>query len=185
MLLFVGTVSPVEGQHLGRPVVVLNNAHFSAGTGAQSRVRTGSPVVVHVPHVNPAQIRPFANSLAFRSLSDRANNPALQGENRNPALAENPALRTHNQIVVTPNRSAVGTTIETKDRAAVLGNSVSEVRQVQTALRRLGYYRGEVDGDFGVNTQNALESYQVSAGEPVTGTLTQGVLSRLGVTARP
>ena len=55
---------------------------------------------------------------------------------------------------------------------------------MQTALRRLGYYRSDVDGDFGENTQSAIEKYQLSAGEPVTGTLNQGVLSRLGVATR-
>jgi Putative peptidoglycan binding domain len=189
-LLFAVTTPRMQGQSLGRPVMVLNHAHFNAGIGAKLGVRTGSPIVVPAPHVDPVQIKPFANTLPFHSLYDPLdnnpldNNPALEGQNPNPAVVEHPMLPTDNQSVLAPNRSALGTTIETKDRAAVLGYSVSEVREVQTALRRLGYYQGAIDGDFGVNTLNALESYQLSAGEPITGTLTQGVLSRLGVTAR-
>ena len=70
------------------------------------------------------------------------------------------------------------------NRAAVNGYTVGQVRQVQQALHRLGYYNGSVDGDFGPNTQNALERYQMSAGEPVTGTLMLGVLGRLGAGGR-
>jgi peptidoglycan hydrolase-like protein with peptidoglycan-binding domain len=78
----------------------------------------------------------------------------------------------------------LGTTVESADRTAVNGYSLGQVRQVQQALHRLGYYNGDVDGDFGPNTQNALERYQLSAGEPVTGTLTLGVLGRLGASRR-
>jgi peptidoglycan hydrolase-like protein with peptidoglycan-binding domain len=78
----------------------------------------------------------------------------------------------------------LGTTVESIDRTTVNGYTVGQVRQVQQALHRLGYYNGDIDGDFGPITQNALERYQVSAGEPVTGTLTLGVLGRLGVSGR-
>jgi len=78
----------------------------------------------------------------------------------------------------------LGTTVEALDRTAVNGYTVGTVRQVQQALHRLGYYNGDVDGDFGSSTQNALERYQVGAGEPVTGTLNLSVLSRLGVSGR-
>lgn len=178
MLLFSTAATRMEAGNIGRPAVSLNVAHFNAGIGAQARVRTTSPIVVHVQPGNAAQIRPFANAMESRSLYDPLNN--------------NPILNPPGQLVTPghqiPSQSVkslpVGPTVETATRSAVAGYSVPEVRQVQTALRRLGYYRGDVDGDFGENTQNALESYQSSTGEPVTGTLNQGVLSRLGVTTR-
>jgi peptidoglycan hydrolase-like protein with peptidoglycan-binding domain len=34
---------------------------------------------------------------------------------------------------------------------------------VQTALRQLGYYHGQVDGQFGPLTQAALQDYQRKA----------------------
>ena len=178
MLLFSTAATRMEAGNIGRPAVSLNVAHFNAGIGAQARVRTTSPIVVHVQPGNAAQIRPFANAMESRSLYDPLNN--------------NPILNPPGQLVTPghqiPSQSVkslpVGPTVETATRSAVAGYSVPEVRQVQSALRRLGYYRGDVDGDFGENTQNALESYQSSTGEPVTGTLNQGVLSRLGVTTR-
>ena len=138
-----------------------------------------TPATERPPRYGPIsrQRRP-ANAMESRSLYDPLNkNPILNP----PGQHVTPGLQTPSQAV---KNLPAGPTVETATRTAVAGYSVPEVRQVQTALRRLGYYRGDVDGDFGENTQNALESYQTSTGEPVTGTLNQGVLSRLGVTTR-
>jgi len=175
MLLFSITASRMEAGNIGRPAVSLNIAHFDAGIGAQARVRTTSPIVVHVQPGNAAQIRPFANAMESRSLYDPLNNNPILNP---PGQHVTPGHQIPSQSVMS---LPVGPTVETATRTAVAGYSVP---QVQTALRRLGYYRGDVDGDFGENTQNALESYQINTGEPVTGTLNQGVLSRLGVTTR-
>jgi Putative peptidoglycan binding domain len=184
MLLISVVASQAQGQTLGRPAVSLNSAHFNPGISAQARVRTISPIPVQVHPANPAQIRPFTNPMESRSLSNPLNNnPILNqpGQNATSGIqTQSPAARN-----LSPGATVgtLGPTVETAARTAVAGYSVPEVRQVQTALRRMGYYRGDVDGDFGANTQNALENYQVNTGEPVTGTLSQGVLSRLGVTA--
>lgn len=181
MLLISGTASRMEAQGLGRPAAVFNSPHFSTGIGAQTRVRTTSPMVVHVQPANPAQVKSLGNAMESRYLNDPLNNnpilnPPGQHVNVTPGLqTQSPAARS---LPMNP-------TVESETRSAIVGYSVPEVRQVQTTLRRLGYYRGDVDGDFGENTQNALERYQVSTGEPVTGTLNQGVLSRLGVSPRP
>ncbi len=185
-LLISVTASQAQGQTLGRPAVSLNSAHFNPGISAQARVRTISPIPVQVHPANLAQIRPFTNPMESRSLSNPLNNnPILNqpGQNATSGIqTQSPAARN-----LSPGATVgtLGPTVETAARTAIAGYSVPEVRQVQTALRRMGYYRGDVDGDFGANTQNALENYQVNTGEPVTGTLSQGVLSRLGVTARP
>jgi len=186
MVLFSVTASRLEAGNLGRPAVSLNSAHFNPGIRAQATVRTISPIVVHVHPANPAQIRPFANAMESRSLYDPLNNnPILNPPGQRPTSGlqtQSPAAKNLSPVAAA---GTSGPTVETATRTAVAGYSVPEVRQVQTALRRLGYYRGDVDGDFGENTKSALESYQVSTGEPVTGTLSQGVLSRLGVSARP
>ena len=190
MLLISVIASQAQGQTLGRPAVSLNSAHFNPGISAQARVRTISPIPVQVHPANPAQIRPFTNPMESRSLSNPLTNPL----NNNPILnqpGQNPTSGIQTRSPAARNLSpgatvgTLGPTVETAARTAVAGYSVPEVRQVQSALRRMGYYRGDVDGDFGANTQNALENYQVNTGEPVTGTLSQGVLSRLGVAPRP
>jgi hypothetical protein len=58
------------------------------------------------------------------------------------------------------------------------------IRQTQNALRQLGYYHGEVDGQFGPLTQSALQSYQLKTNQPATGLLNRQSLSQLGVQAK-
>ena len=140
-----------------------------------------APVSIHVPQVHLSQARSFANSQQFNSLYNPLGNNPLVNE-RLQAL--NPAPQSRVQVVQPTRRVPLGTTVETMDRTAVNGYTVGQVRQVQQTLHRLGYYNGGVDGDFGPNTQNALERYQLNAGEPVTGTLTRGTLGRLGVSGR-
>jgi hypothetical protein len=45
-------------------------------------------------------------------------------------------------------------------------------RWVQTALAKLGYYDGRIDGDFGPDTQAAIRRYQHELGADMTGHLT-------------
>jgi hypothetical protein len=140
-----------------------------------------APVAIHVPQVHLSQARSFANSQQFNSLyNPLGNNPLVN--DRLDGL--NPAPRSRVQPVQPTRSVPLGTTVETMDRTAVNGYTVGQVRQVQQTLHRLGYYNGSVDGDFGPNTQNALQRYQLSAGEPVTGTLTRGTLGRLGVSGK-
>ena len=180
MLLFSVAASRMEGQGLGRSAAVFNGPHFNAGIGAQARVRTMSPIVANVHPANPVLIKPFGNAMESRNLNDPLNNnPLLNPPGQHVNVA--PGLQTQSPAA---RSLPMGPTVETATRTAIVGYSVPEVRQVQTTLRRLGYYRGDVDGDFGENTQNALERYQVSTGEPVTGTLSEGVLSRLGISTR-
>lgn len=53
--------------------------------------------------------------------------------------------------------------------------------QVQENLRRLGYYRGHVDGMNGPGTRNAIRAYQVDRGLPVTGRVDRELLQDLGL----
>lgn len=55
-----------------------------------------------------------------------------------------------------------------------------QVLQVQSALRRKKYYRGALDGISGPETQNAIRSYQIDRGLPVTGRIDSEFLSDLG-----
>ena len=167
-LLFVAGASSMHAQNVGRPITLVS-PHIEA------------PIAVHVPQVNPPQVRSFAATQQYRSpYNQLGNNPLVSL----PIEPVKPAPQSRVQIV-TSNRSVpLGTTVETQGRTAVYGSTVGTVRQVQQALHRLGYYNGDIDGDFGPNTQTALQRYQVSAGEPVTGTLNLSVLSRLGVSGR-
>lgn len=53
--------------------------------------------------------------------------------------------------------------------------------QVQENLRRLGYYKGSVDGINGPGTRNAIRAYQVDRGLAVTGRVDRDLLQDLGL----
>ena len=55
--------------------------------------------------------------------------------------------------------------------------------QIQEALRRLDYYKGSVDGNFGRRTRAAIRRFQHEIGADATGHLTAGEANRL-VTSR-
>jgi peptidoglycan hydrolase-like protein with peptidoglycan-binding domain len=49
------------------------------------------------------------------------------------------------------------------------------VASMQTALRRLGYYCGPIDGVFSPQVADAISRLQKNYSMPVTGTLTDSV----------
>jgi hypothetical protein len=57
--------------------------------------------------------------------------------------------------------------------------SDADRRRVQTALVRLGYYDGRVDGIFGADSRAAIRRYQHELGADMTGRLTAAQASRL------
>ena len=59
--------------------------------------------------------------------------------------------------------------------------SDSTVAAAQEQLAREGYYRGQIDGVFGPETQRAVMRYQGNHGLRVTGYLTMDTLQALGV----
>jgi hypothetical protein len=187
--LFVAAVPWTQAQARGGHAVIIASSGHSGAVSVAPTVHTDTPTtvhadtsttvhadtstIVHVPQVNMNA----GNVNSFRSnrLSDPLNNNMLlnpPGQQISPLPAPKPSVTPINPL---------GTTVQTQTRAAVNGYTVSQVRQVQAALHRLGYYNGPVNGDFGLSTQTALESYQIHAGGAVTGTLTMGVLSSLGV----
>jgi hypothetical protein len=184
--LFVAAAPLMQAQAHGPAVIGLSSVHSGAGRVAPT-LHSSTSTIVHVPQMNMN----LGNVNTSRLLIDPLNNNLIAQPRQTVApmnpqplgQESSPSLESPKQTVTPIN--PLGTTVETQTRTAVNGYSLSEVRQVQAALRRLGYYHGQVDGDFGPNTQNALEKYQTNAGQPVTGTLTLGALGSLGVnTAR-
>ena len=73
-------------------------------------------------------------------------------------------------------------------KAAPAGDLSSErlpfVREVQRALRDLGYHPGPIDGTLGAQTRMALEKYQLAERLTVTGQLDAATMHRLDVYRR-
>ena len=56
------------------------------------------------------------------------------------------------------------------------GSSGDEVRRIQKKLQELGYYKDNVDGIFGSNTQKAVKSFQRNVGLTADGIVGQATL---------
>ncbi len=61
------------------------------------------------------------------------------------------------------------------------GSRGSEVRQIQTKLKQLGYYKGSIDGIFGSDTKKAVISFQKSVGITADGVAGPKTLLYLGL----
>jgi len=57
----------------------------------------------------------------------------------------------------------------------------NDVRKMQENLRGKGYYRGKVDGVFGLRTRASIRGFQEAENLPVTGQLDAQTAVKLGV----
>lgn len=62
-----------------------------------------------------------------------------------------------------------GITDARDDHLLRVGSEGAKVREVQALLRRAGYLRGEVDGDYGQATRDAVKEFQTARGLSVDG----------------
>lgn len=61
------------------------------------------------------------------------------------------------------------------------GSTGSEVTQIQTKLKRWGYYNGNVDGIYGSQTQKAVRWFQSKNGLAVDGIAGKNTLAAMGI----
>lgn len=61
------------------------------------------------------------------------------------------------------------------------GSRGEEVRQIQTKLKRWGYYNGNVDGIYGTQTLNAVKYFQRKNGLTVDGIAGPATLKAIGI----
>ncbi len=61
------------------------------------------------------------------------------------------------------------------------GSRGEEVRQIQTKLKRWGYYNGNVDGIYGSQTQKAVRWFQSKNGLAVDGIAGKNTLAAMGI----
>ncbi len=85
----------------------------------------------------------------------------------------------------TPNPAATPTPSPSVLKKGVNGDAV---RDLQRKLRSLGFYKGDIDGDFGENTENAVKRFQAQNGltaDGIAGTKTLQALANAKATAQP
>lgn len=74
--------------------------------------------------------------------------------------------------------SANGASVETLSQ---MGSRGTEVKQIQTKLRDLGYYSGSIDSVFGTQTKNAVLRFQRAKGLTADGIAGTKTLKALGL----
>jgi len=55
------------------------------------------------------------------------------------------------------------------------------VQNIQDFLNTFGYYKSYIDGDFGINTENAVRAFQKAKGlkdDGIVGPLTREIMSK-------
>ena len=63
------------------------------------------------------------------------------------------------------------------------GSQGEEVRQIQTKLKRWGYYNGSIDGIYGSKTLAAVKSFQKKNGLTIDGIAGTKTLAAMGITS--
>lgn len=76
-----------------------------------------------------------------------------------------------------------GTTLEALVEAAILrqGSRGDEVKEMQRRLKQWGYYKGSVDGVFGVGTRSAVITFQKKNGLTADGVVGKETYKALGM----
>ncbi len=64
-----------------------------------------------------------------------------------------------------------------------MGSSGDAIREIQQRLKDWGYYTGNVDGHYGVQTQDAVIAFQIKHGITVDGIVGAQTAEKLGVAA--
>ena len=65
------------------------------------------------------------------------------------------------------------------DGTCAPGDSGSAVKKVQQRLKKLGYYTGSTDGDYGPGTKTAVKNFQKRNGLTANGTVNKKTLAKL------
>ena len=86
-----------------------------------------------------------------------------------------------NILIISIATSIYIDTSKTVDVLSKLGSRGNEVRQIQTKLRQLGYYKGAVDGIYGTLTRSAVRDFQRSCGLTADGIAGPKTLLYLGL----
>ena len=73
--------------------------------------------------------------------------------------------------------------VNSSEALSKYGSRGDEVRQIQTKLKRWGYYNGSIDGIYGTQTQSAVKWFQSKNGLTVDGIAGPKTLAAMGITS--
>jgi peptidoglycan hydrolase-like protein with peptidoglycan-binding domain len=143
---------------------------------------TTAPVILptDLPTDTPEQTYPIANNQGL--IVGLPTTSASNWMTVAPMVTSVPS--TNN--IVTPAPTAKPTA--TPGGSLKLGSQGQDVRNLQTKLKALGFYKGSVDGDFGEGTEKAVKAFQKQYGLTVDGKVGSATMAKLAAakaTAKP
>lgn len=100
------------------------------------------------------------------SLKDYQLNQWFETQRQDVVLASQLSEIQQNAAVLFQSRSS-----ELLNESEVSQDEWADPLKLQTALKQLGFYEGDVDGNYGVKTEQAIAKFQAEIGLPNTGTL--------------
>jgi peptidoglycan hydrolase-like protein with peptidoglycan-binding domain len=121
----------------------------------------------------------FGTSENFQTLPSLSANPPNLGFPPEGATYPPPSFPTPALELAPANPSAVERVASSSGLR--YGDRGEEVRTLQIRLGQLGYYYGENDGIYGVNTQDAVARFQVNSGISPDGIAGAQTLAALGL----
>ena len=163
---------PKESSHVVRcaawrsacsPSLLLVGAAVAAGFAMST-----SPTARAAPAPRTAQPRPPSPATDEPVAAARAEPAAA------PSPSPGPSRRRAAPLAETPARAA-----EPGRPLLAPGDKGDEVRDLQARLRQIAWYFGDVDGDYGDVTVEAVRGFQDKRGIPVTGEVDRRTLDRL------
>ena len=154
----------------------LNFPVYQAPTSAPTAAPQATPDPTDSPNYNGGVSQPTNASVSLPT-------PVV---NSFSTVAPLPTPNPATQATATPPVTKAPTA--TPAGSLKLGSQGDEVRSVQRKLKELGFYKGTVDGDFGVGTENAVKAFQKQYGLTVDGKVGANTMAKLAVakqTAKP
>jgi Putative peptidoglycan binding domain len=160
--------------------------HIAQAPAGRVQVNLTPRLITNRTNVRVAGFPNGPTLLPYPLVSTPANNDwarsnawaAYNANLRNIPTAENPSRLRNPQKLVDRDRFIQ---MPQSSRRYNFQFSDNEIRSVQSALRRLGIYSGQVDGILGPDTRRAIEDYQTKNKLPVTGQPDQGLNGLLGI----
>ena len=153
----------------------------SGSKGASQSERTGD-TGVPLPKGSP-QSGTVDTGKSGGSGSSTAQTSKGQTINPSPKSSQggSQSERTSDSGVPLPKGSRQSGTVDMGKSEGSSGGSMSNIKEVQQALKDKGYDPGPVDGVMGAKTKDAIKSFQSASNLPATGSLNAQTADKLGV----
>jgi len=165
--------------HKGAASSAPHSSAVSTGRDPVKRVGTSRPSAVSGVH------RPAGNAAPAGNHPKAGSGPARTQASRPASVHSAAAARISSSRPASRRHSRRRRTLTRKQRLARLHLQPGRVEEIQQALIREGYLKGEPSGQWGAATRGAMLRFQTEHGFPATGLPEAKSLMKLGLGSHP